>query len=80
MIGEGNFSKVYKATWNFPNDDSETVSAHVAVKVMEGSREERVKFLQEAVILGQFNDPNIVSIFAVVIKPEKVSLVQKMYA
>ena len=36
----------------------------VAVKTMEGgaSEEDRIKFLQEAVIMGQFDYPNIVAI------------------
>ena len=40
----------------------------VAVKLMEdgASEEERVKFLQEAAIMGQFKHPNIVKIIGVI--------------
>ena len=40
----------------------------VAVKSMEigAKEEERVKFLQEAAIMGQFNHPNIVRILGII--------------
>ena len=45
----------------------ETVEEEVAVKTMENSNEEdRVKFLQEAIIMGQFNHMNIVKILALI--------------
>ena len=45
------------------NDDDE----EVAVKSMKNgsSEEERVKFLQEATIMGQFNHPNILRILGI---------------
>ena len=44
------------------------VEEEVAVKSMESgaSEEERVKFLQEAAIMGQFNHPNIIQLLGVV--------------
>ena len=48
----------------------------VAVKTMENngaSEEDRVKFLQEAAIMGQFHHPNTIKILGVVIeKPVSV--------
>ena len=54
-------------------EEKETFSEEVAVKCMDdsSSEEERVKFLQEAAIMAQFNHPNILRILAVV-KEEKV--------
>ena len=50
----------------------------VAVKIMENngsSEEDRVKFLQEAAIMGQFHHPNIIKILGVVIeKPVSVRM------
>ena len=48
----------------------------MAVKTLkEGSKEEdRVKFLQEAAIMGQFKHPNVVTMYGVVKKGEPVSL------
>jgi serine/threonine protein kinase len=48
----------------------------VAVKTLnEGSGEEdRVKFLQEAAIMGQFKHPNVVEMYGVVAEGEPVSL------
>ncbi len=47
----------------------------VAVKTLkEGAgEEERVKFLQEAAIMGQFKDPNVVTMYGVVTAGEPVS-------
>ena len=51
----------------------------VAVKTLkEGSGEEdRVKFLQEAAIMGQFRHPNVVEMYGVVTEGEPVSLLVK---
>ena len=48
----------------------------VAVKSLEGepTEEERVKFLQEATIMGQFKHPNIIRIVGVVTTSEPVSV------
>ena len=47
----------------------------MAVKTLkEGSKEEdRVKFLQEAAIMGQFKHPNVVTMYGVVKEREPVS-------
>ena len=47
----------------------------VAVKTLkEGSdKEDRVKFLQEAAIMGQFKHPNVVTMYGVVTDGEPVS-------
>ena len=49
----------------------------VAVKTLkvEASEEQRVKFLQEAAINGQFHHPNIVKLHGVVTVGEPVSLI-----
>ena len=79
QIGKGQFATVYKALWTFLTDSRpspQAVSAHVAVKVMNSDKteEDRAKMLQETVIMGQFNDPNIVSVFGVVTKGTEVRL------
>ena len=54
---------------------SSTGDVPVAVKTLkEGSGEEdRVKFLQEAAIMGQFKHPNVVEMYGVVTDGEPVS-------
>ena len=66
MIGSGAFGTVYRGVWSHPTTDS--VKEEVAVKTMENgaSEEDRVKFLQEAAIMGQFNHTNIVKILGIV--------------
>ncbi len=79
-IGSGRFRTVYRAVWEFSisednikNGEVQAISAQVAVKVMDQKLAEcKIKFLQEAVLLGQFNDPNIVTVFGVVTGPDKV--------
>ena len=58
--------------WVSPNGEVE-----VAVKTLkEGSGEEdRVKFLQEAAIMGQFKHPNVVEMYGVVTQGKPVSSV-----
>ncbi len=55
--------------------EGEGGKVEVAVKTLkEGSKEEdRVKFLQEAAIMGQFTDHNVVTTYGVVTDGEPVS-------
>ncbi len=54
--------------------DSERVELEVAVKMLpaETLEDERVKFLQEAAIMGQFHHPNVLSILGVITTEEPV--------
>ena len=69
-LGSGQFGMVSKATWR-PHQ-KEII---VAVKMLkEGSNSSnRIKFLQEAAIMGQFKHYNIVQLFGVVVAGEPVS-------
>ena len=51
-------------------------AVEVAIKTLkaEASEEERVKFLQEAAIMGQFHHPNIVKLHGVVTVGNPVSI------
>ncbi len=71
MLGSGQFGTVYKGVLESP----EKGEVDVAVKTLkEGSGEEdRVKFLQEATIMGQFKHYNVVKTFGVVKNGEPVS-------
>ena len=63
---------MYKGVWQSPARGE----VEVAVKTLkEGSGEEdRVKFLQEAAIMGQFKHPNVVEMYGVVTVGEPVSI------
>jgi len=63
--------------WSRSKADSEQpVEEEVAVKTMEerASEEDRVKFLQEAAIMGQFRHHNVVTMYGVVTQGEPVSM------
>ena len=56
--------------WQQTADSEKDSDVEVAVKTMEegAGEEERVKFLQEAAIMGQFrNHPNIVKILGIIL-------------
>ena len=56
--------------WQQTADSEEDSDVEVAVKTVEegAGEEERVKFLQEAAIMGQFkNHPNIVRILGIIL-------------
>ena len=71
VLGTGNFATVNRGVMKTDGDGG---PVNVAVKTLkEGSREEdRVKFLQEATIMGQFRHPNVVKLHGVVLEDEPV--------
>ena len=71
-MGSGQFGTVYKGVWQ----STTRGEVKVAVKTLkEGSEEnDRVKFLQEAAIMGQFKNPNVVTMYGVVTDGEPVSV------
>ncbi len=68
-LGSGQFGTVSKGVWELSG------GRHVAVKTLHqsASAEDRVRFLQEAAITGQFHHPNIVELFGVVTVGHPVS-------
>ena len=69
-LGSGQFGTVNKGIWQSPMG-----AMDVAVKQLQpgASEEEKVKFLQEAAINGQFRHPNVVKLMGVVTIGEPVS-------
>ena len=72
LLGTGEFGLVYKGVLDSGADGE----VEVAVKTLkEGSQgEDRVKFLQEAAIMAQFRNRNVVTMYGVVTQGEPVSL------
>ena len=70
-LGSGQFGTVNKGIWQSPAG-----AVEVAVKTLQSSasQEDRVKFLQEAAINGQFRHPNVVNLLGVVTVGEPVSI------
>ena len=70
ILGSGEFGDVSKATWSIFGNTKE-----VAVKTLKPglSENDRVRFLQEAAIMGQFNHPHVVKLYGVVTVKDPVS-------
>ena len=73
FLGGGAFGTVHRGVWHH-SEGAESVEEEVAVKSLEdeASEEERVKFLQEAAIMGQFKHPNIVKIVGILVTESEV--------
>ena len=71
-LGSGQFGTVHKGVWSHPKGIKE-----VAVKTLkeDATQTDRVKFLQEAVIMGQFRHPSVILLYGVVGRGNTVSLV-----
>ena len=69
-IGCGQFGEVYKGVWI---SSEGTLDAAIKTLKEDASTEEKVRFLQEAAIMGQFQHPNVVTMYGVVSKDDKVS-------
>ena len=65
-LGRGAFGTVFKGMWKHIEEGCD-LEEEVAVKTLKGkaSEEERIKFLQEAAVMGQFVHPNIIRILGV---------------
>ena len=74
MLGSGAFGTVHRGVWfhDAEEDSNQTVEEEVAVKTLEdgASEEDRIKFLQEAAIMGQFNHPNIIRLLGITLEGE----------
>ena len=70
VLGRGYFGAVERATWSIREGEFA-----VAIKTLKSGSEEtdKVKFLQEAAIMGQFSHPNVVKLHGVVTVGEPVS-------
>ena len=73
VLGKGHFGVVYRGEWIKPGEEK---SVPVAVKTLkEGAKEEdKVKFLQEAAIIGQFSHPNVVKLHGIVTEEEVMDM------
>ena len=75
-IGSGQFSNVDKGTWKDVNG-----VLQVAVKTLNSGASEldKVRFLQEAAIMGQFKHPNVLRLYGVVTEGSSVSGLTQQY-
>ena len=62
-LGSGQFGTVSKGVWSHPKGFEE-----VAVKTLkeDATQTDKVKFLQEAAIMGQFRHPSVILLYGVV--------------
>ena len=71
-LGAGQFGTVFKGLWL----SSSSSKVEVAIKTLSNDvgEKERVKFLQEGAIIGQFQHPNVVKLHGMVTLGQPVSL------
>ena len=69
-VGAGQFGEVFQAQWTISGATKEVAVKTLRVDLPE---KEKVKFLQEAAIIGQFFHPNVVKLYGVVTVGEPVS-------
>ena len=67
-LGNGEFGTVQRGLWSIQQGEGVT-ALEVAVKSMElgECKDERLKFLQEATIMGQFGHRNILQVFGIIL-------------
>jgi len=72
-LGSGEFGVVHLGTWT----DGPADPRQVAVKILntQSTATEKVKFLREAAIMGQFKDNHIVELYGVVTEKENTMIV-----
>ena len=65
-LGSGQFGLVNRGVWSSPHGNID-----VALKTLnnDASQEDRVKFLQEAAIMGQFKHLNVVQLYGIIHGP-----------
>lgn len=76
LIGKGEFGAVYNGFWEAPT----RMVQPVAMKMLRdnANKQDRVKFLQEAAIMGQFNHPHIVKLLGAITAAEPMMLVLEL--
>ena len=69
-IGAGQFGRIYKGRWQ-----SGQIITEVAIKVPSETydAENEIKLLQEAAIMGQFQHPNVLTLYGMVTQGNPVS-------
>ena len=72
-LGSGEFGTVHLGLWS----NGSTDPAQVAVKTLNSqcSESDRVKFLREAAIMGQFEDNYIVRLFGIALEKQNIMIV-----
>ena len=73
QIGEGEFGVVCRGEWQ----NTAGVVQQVAIKMLH-NEDNKVKFLQEAATMGQFNHPHVVQLFGVVTMGNQAMIVLEL--
>ena len=64
ILGKGQFACVNRGIWTKP--DGEELEVAVKVLFEEADERDRIKFLQEAALMGQFTHTNVLTLHGVV--------------
>lgn len=69
-LGSGHFASVFQGVWRY---QERTINTAIKILNQNSTPADKVKFLQEAAIMGQFHHSNIVRLLGVVTIEEPVS-------
>ena len=72
MLGSGHFGTVHKGEWAQASEGGKKIEVAVKTLKEEAGEGDKIKFLQEAAIMGQFFHPNVVRLYGVVTEGEPV--------
>ena len=73
-LGGGEFATVHKGVLSTDDGDKTDVAVKTPKSMPSLDQEDKLRFLKEAAIMGQFHHLNVLKLFGVIVdEPEKVS-------
>ena len=72
FLGQGQFGKVQKGEWQSSGGRG-TITVAIKLLKENSGEEDKVKFLQEVAIMGQFSHPNVIKLHGIVSTDKPVS-------
>ncbi len=71
-LGTGQFGEVSRGMWKNGKISTGVAVKRIVASKMEDKTISRVKLLQEAIIMGQFTNPNVIHFYGMVIAKDRV--------
>ena len=78
-LGSGQFGQVSKGVWKNGKSNSDIAVKNFTPQTSIDKAINRVRLLQEAIIMGQFSNPNVIHFYGMVIAKDTVSEYIRIY-